>query len=233
MGDIEMDSTKRHTYSKTTDSFGHIRAQLIDGMHRYALCEPTQRKNLCVLSAMGCLGLLLGIFCFFFFDVQADVQAFSVDYFSKRAFLSYPTLRDYCVFLSAWFWHCAKILFCALLCTCTVYPFIFCAGLCILRGAMASFAICMFAQQYHAAVILYILVQSALTAILVMFCVKCIRYADKRRALPPNQYRQFSLPWLLSETAPLLMGLLFACSALLFGMLALSAVSCFLLPVVS
>lgn len=218
-----------HRTQRSADSPGQ---QFFAGMEAYALSRPEQKTVLCKLGAASLIGLLSGIFWYFLSQdggTSADTVRLCEDYLALRAYSSYPTTAAYMSFFCAWFFHHAGMLFFALLTAVTQYPTVFCALLCAVRGAMSGYAVCTLSGAFSVFTVCCTLTQGALCALLMLVCAKCVRYGTNRRRLPPDRHRQFTLPWLLGEAAPLLCGLLFALGTLLAGLLALSGICTLLL----
>ena len=73
-----------HRYNAQSKNTAHTSAgqQFLDGMHAYAIGQPGQLRTLCILSAATLIGILLGIFSFFFYDAApiADIETAASDY---------------------------------------------------------------------------------------------------------------------------------------------------------
>lgn len=202
-------------------------ALFASGMKRYALAGTAQAKTLAKLAAAAGVGIVIGVFCYWYLGTSADRELLMEDYAHLRAFVSYESVRDYAVFFSDWFCHHAVWLFCVLPLALTVYPGCFCALLCAARGMTAGFSVCTVSGGFSLFTVYYAAAQGALCVFLLMACAKGVAYAGYRRALPRTGHRQFSLVWLCGDLSPMLCGILFAAAAQMTGMLLVSAVCCF------
>ncbi len=214
---------RSHTHGKQTASAGR---QFMDGMQAYAISQPEQLRSLCRLSAAAVLGMLLGIFAYFFLEANpiADIQSASDDYLTARAFSAYPSLRAYLVFFSAWFFHHAIPHLLPLCTVITVYPTVLCQMTAAMRGLLCGFAVCSLSGTFSPFAVYLTFAQTALCALHVYLGTKCIRYASRRAKLPPQSQAHRTVRWLLTEAAPLAAAHLIALSAQAAGQLLISCV---------
>lgn len=221
-----MEHTAYQSRSQTTDRTASAGQQFMEGMQSYAIAKPQQLRTLCRLSAAAVLGIILGIFSYFFLDATpiSDVGRAADDYIAARAFTEYPDLRTYLEFFSAWFFHHA-IPFAALLITViTVYPGVLCQIMTVLRGFLSGYAICTLSGTFSVFAVYLTFAQTALCALHVYLGTKCIRYASHRARLPAQSKTHRTLRWLLTETAPLAAAALITLSALAVGQLLISCI---------
>ena len=197
-----------------------------DGMYAYALSRPAQLHTLFRLSAAAVTGILLGMFCFCFFGTApiADAKTAVSDYTVSRAFSSYGSVREYLSFFSAWFSHHAVLTLLPALTVITVCPLPLCYLITALRGILCGFSVCMLTGTFSAFTVYMTLAQTALCALCIYLCTKCVRYTAQRDQAKRRQQRIFSLPWLISEAAPLAVSHLLALTALAAGQLLISCV---------
>ena len=209
--------------NKQTASAGQ---QFMDGMQAYAISKPDQLRTLYRLSAAAVLGILVGIFAFFFLEAEpiADIQNASRDYTAVRTFSAYPNLRAYLVFFGAWFFHHAIPLLLPLCCVITRYPTVLCQAAAAVRGFLCGFAVCTLSGTFSPFAVYMTFAQTAVCALHVYLGTKCIRYASRRAKLPPQSQAHRTARWLFSETAPLAAAVLITLSALAMGLLLISVV---------
>ena len=201
-----------------------------DGMMTYALSEPQQLRTLCRLSAGAVLGILLGIFCFYFWDTPriADLPSAASDYITARAFSSYDSMRSYLAYFGAWFSHHALWMLLPLITVITVCPMPLSYLITVLRGALCGFSVCMLTGTLTVFSACMIAAQAALCALFIYLCTKCIRYACRRQKRAPQTQDLLSLSWLLGDAAPLGAAYALALSAQALGQFLIS-IGCTLL----
>ncbi len=195
-----------------------------DGMTRYALTRRNAGVTLTKFAAMTALGILIGIFCFFCAQNDANATWLSRDYIRTRAFSSYRDVHAYTVFFADWFCHHAVWILAVLPLCLTVYPTAALTVLCVVRGMTAGYAVSCLSGGFSVFAVFFAAMQGALCALLLMASTKGMLYAARRRGLARTGYKQFSLPFLLGDTLPFLCGLLFALGAQGIGMLAVSGI---------
>lgn len=196
-----------------------------EGMYAYALSRPTQLHTLFRMSAAAVTGILLGMFCFYFFGTApiADAKTAVSDYTVSRAFSSYGSVREYLSFFSAWFSHHAVLTILPIISVISVCPQALCYLITALRGILCGFSVCMLTGTFSVFTVYMTLAQTALCALCIYLCTKCVRYTAQRDRAS-RQQRIFSLQWLISEAAPLAVSHLLALSALAAGQLLISCV---------
>lgn len=201
-----------------------------DGMMAYALSQPQQLHTLCRLSAAAVLGILLGIFCFYFWDTAyiTDIPSAANDYIAARAFSSYASMQSYLAYFGAWFSHHALCALLPLVTIITAYPLPLCYLITVLRGVLCGFSVCMLTDTLTVFSAYMIAAQAALCALLIYLCTKCIRYARRRQRHAAQTKEPLSLSWLLGDAAPLGAAYALALSAQALGQLLIS-VGCTLL----
>ncbi len=211
----------KHTQNQDISAIGRL---FSDGMHAYALTRPTQLHTLFRLSAAAVTGILLGIFFFYFFGTApiADAETAVSEYTVSRAFSSYGSVREYLSFFSAWFSHHAFLTLMPVITVISVCPLTLCYFITALRGILCGFSVCMLTGTFSAFTVYMTLAQTALCALCIYLCTKCVRYTAQRDRT--SQQQRFSLPWLISEAAPLAAAHLLALSALALGQLLISCV---------
>ena len=217
--------SKQQTRNEATSSFERI---FMDGMHAYAVSRPGQLALLCRFSAAAIIGVLLGIFCFYFFGISpiSDTQTAARDYLALRSFSSYDTMKAYLSFFGAWFSHHALLTVLPLLTVITVYPIPLCCLITALRGMLCGFSVCMLTGRFSVFTVYMTFAQAALCALCIYLCIKCSRYAKARANRSGVGF--LSLPWLLGNVSPLAAAHLLALSAIALGQL-LIACGCTLL----
>ena len=221
-----MDQTTNR--SKRTQTFHTAGAGkcFADGMTAYAMSQPQQLHTLCRLSAAAVLGILLGIFCFYFFGAAgiSDMQGAADGYMSARAFSSYTSMQAYLAFYGAWFSHHALLTLLPLCTVITVYPLPLCYLITVLRGVLCGYCICMLTGTFSAFTAYMTAAQLSLCALYIYLGTKCIRYASRRGKCPQQQNRQISptLHRLLCEAAPLTAAVLLTLTAQALGQLLIS-----------
>ena len=227
-----MEQTSREGYRKKqnqdTPTVGRL---FTDGMHAYALTRPAQLYTLFRLSAAAVTGILLGIFCFYFFGSApiADARITTAEYIGSRAFSSYGSMREYLSFFSAWFSHHAVLTLLPVITVITVYPLPLCYLITALRGLLCGFSVCMLTGAFSVFTVYMTFAQTALCALCIYLCTKCVRYTEQRDKTSRQPQHRFSLPWLFSEAAPLAAAHLLALTALALGQLLISCVCTLLL----
>lgn len=227
-----MEHTTQQNRSQSTDRQTVSAArQFMDGIEAYAISKPDQLRALCRLSASAVLGILLGIFSYFFLEAEpiADIRNACSDYIAARAFSAYPNLRAYLTFFGAWFFHHAIPLLLPLCTVITVYPTALCQAAVSLRGLLCGFAVCTLSGTFSPFAVCLTFAQTALCALHVYLGTKCIRYASHRAKLPPKSQAHRTARWLLSETAPLAAAVLITCMTLAMGLLLISFICTWLL----
>ena len=215
----------RHTQSHTANA--KTAAQLFfEGMHAYAAAKPEQLSVLCRLSAAALLGILLGIFAFFFLEAApiSDPAQAAHDYITQRAFSSYASTRAYSEFLGAWFFHHAwrtALPLCTVICTC---PHLLCPCIILLRGFLSGFAVCTLSGTFSVFAVYLTFAQTALCALCIYLGTKCTRYAVHRAKLQPQTKIHRTTRWFLLETAPTAAAVLITLTTLTFGLLLISCI---------
>lgn len=216
---MENTGTRRTAHNTRSSDAAHI---FRGGMHAYALSQPAQLRCLFRLSSAAALGMLIGIFLFFFSDAVSltDAVRAADDYIRTRAFSSYSTPRDYLTFFSAWFFHHAWPIPAFLGTLLSVCPLPLCYLITLARGLYCGFALCTLTGRFSLFAVFMALAQGGLCAICVYLGTKCTRFSAKNRHRPPA----WSAPWLLGEAAPLTVSLLAALSAQATAQLLISTV---------
>jgi len=219
-----MEQTTHQSRRQTQNA--DARRCFMDGMHAYALARPEQLSTVCRLSASAAVGILLGIFCFYYTDAApiADVQSAAHDYVTARAFSAYSSLRTYLIFFSAWFFHHALPALLPLFTVITVYPRPLCHILTVLRGVLCGFSVCTLTGTFSVFTVYFTVAQAVLCAECIYLCTKCIRYASRRHRISPQSAKPFSVQRLLSETAPTAAAVLLTLTAQALGQLLISCI---------
>ncbi len=197
------------------------------GMDDYACTTRAMALLLAKLASAIGIGIVIGVFCYFCYGTGANTVSLSADYAKARAFTSFSSLLEYAQFFGVWFLHHAVWLFAALPLSLTVYPMLGAGLLCVVRGAVAGFSVCVLSGRFSLFSVGCAMIQGALCALLAVACAKSVRYAARRRALTVGSSVQFSLPWLCGNVAPALTGILLCLMAQICGMLLVSAFCCF------
>lgn len=222
-----MEYSTQHSRSRTQNTeTGSAGRQFMSGMQTYAVSRPEQLHTLCKLSAAALLGILIGIFSYFFLDAEpiADIRQAADDYIAARAFSSYGSLRAYLTFFSTWFFHHALPTVLPLCTVITVYPTVLCQIIAFLRGFLCGFTVCTLTGTFSVFSVYMTFAQTALCALCVYLGTKCTRYAARRAKLPPQSHPEQTLRWLLTDIAPLTAAVLITLSTLAFGQLLISCV---------
>ena len=229
---MEQQQTSRASYKQTQNQDIHTVGRLFsDGMHAYALTHPAQLHMLFRLSAAAVTGILLGIFCFYFFGAEpiSDSETAAAEYIGSRAFSPYGSMREYLSFFSAWFSHHAFPTLLPVITVITVYPLPLCYLITALRGILCGYSVCLLTGTFSVFTVYMTLAQTALCALCIYLCTKCIRYTAQRQKNAQQKQSRLSLPWLFSEAAPLAASHLLALTALALGQLLISCVCTVLL----
>ena len=222
-----MEYSTQHSRSRTQNTeTGSVGRQFMSGMQTYAVSRPEQLHTLCKLSAAALLGILIGIFSYFFLDAEpiADIRQAADDYIAARAFSSYGSLRAYLTFFSTWFFHHALPTVLPLCGVITFYPTVLCQIITFLRGFLCGFAVCTLTGTFSVFSVYMTFAQTALCALCVYLGTKCTRYAHRRAKLPPQSHVHRTLRWLLTDTAPLAVSVLITLITLASGQLLISCV---------
>ena len=216
---MEQTTHQKHSHTQNTAAGRYF----FEGMQAYALARPGQLHTVCRLSASAVLGILLGIFCFYFTEAQpiANPAAAAQDYAAVRAFGAYDTLPSYLSFFSAWFFHHALPALLPILTVITVYPVPLCHIITVIRGVLCGFCICTLTGAFSLFTVYMTFAQTALCAECIYICTKCVHYAGHRRR---RRTSPFSLQWLCSDAAPTAAAVLLALTAQAIGQL---LISCF------
>jgi len=222
-----MEHSTHHSRSQTQNTEASAAArQFMSGMQTYAVSRPEQLHTLCKLSAAALLGILIGIFSYFFFDAEpiADIQQAAHNYIAARAFSSYSSLRAYLTFYSTWFVHHALPTILPLCSVITFYPTVLCQIILCLRGFLCGFAVCTLTGTFSVFTICLTFAQTALCALCVYLGTKCTRYAHRRAKLPAQSHAHRTLRWLLTDTAPLAVAALITLTTLASGQFLISCI---------
>lgn len=221
-----MEQTAYQSRTQTSQTDTSAQRLFFDGMRAYAAARPEQLRILCRLSAAALLGMLLGIFAFFFLDAApiADPMTAAHEYVTLRAFSGYDSLRSYTAFFSRWFFHHAWMTALPLCTLITVYPCLLCQILLVFRGVLCGFAVCTLAGTFSVFAVYLTLAQTALCALCIYLGTKCTRYATHRAKLSPHAKTHRTLRWFLSETAPTAVAALITLTTQAFGQLLISCV---------
>ena len=197
-----------------------------DGMQSFALSRPAQLHTLFRLSSAAVTGILLGIFCFYFFGTKpiSVTETAAAEYIGSRAFTSFASLREYLAFFSAWFSHHALPQLLPLVTVITVYPLPLCYLISALRGMLCGFSVCMLTGGFSIFSVYMTFAQTSLCALCIYLGTKCICFTAHRGKHANSGAPGISLPWLLGEAAPLAVAVLLTLTALAVGQLLVSVV---------
>ena len=201
-------------------------------MLRYACTQPEQAKTLCILAAAGVSGVLAGVLCFLAFGERASAEDFAAFYRAARAFTAYETAGAYLSYFAGWFCRYAVRIGGVLFCACTFYPLAGVSLFCFVRGLTSGFGVCALGGRFSVFCVFYASVQGALLCLLGMVGAKSVSYVRHKtdRIRKGNAVRGLLCDpaWISGELLPLLAGTASALGILVFGLLAVSGIACFL-----